>query len=202
MITLPSSIMQELHKIASDGAVIYLAEIPEHGIRLARNTEDVTWDSKTWSKFWFELDPLSESTSGEVPELTVKVSNIGGFIEQEVVSHDNFEDSTLVLYFVNANCLSETTPILSLTFDIMKVSCDKNLVTIKLSCQNPILLAYPPWKFHGSLCQYPSFPSDPRCGYVAGVYTTCSRTLADCILRGNQARFGAQLGLINEVISV
>lgn len=200
--TLPSSIVRELHKLNSDGAIICLAEIPEHAIQLARNTEDVVWDGKTWSKFWFELDDgLSETTSGELPELTIKVSNIGGFIEVEVVAHDNFEESTLILRFISANCLTETDPILSMTFDIMKVTCDSQLVTIKVAAQNPMLLAYPPWKLHGSLCQYQHFPSDPRCGYTGGL-TTCNRTMQDCQTRGMYARFGGQLGLVNEVMDV
>lgn len=199
--TIPTSIMQELHKLQSDGAVIYLLEIPEHSIQLARNTDDVIWDSKTWTKFWFEIDALTESSSGQVPELYVRLSNVGGFIESEILAHDNFEDSTCVLYFVNTNCLDETTPILSFTFDVMKVSCNEESVSVKLSVQNPMLLAFPVWKLHGSLCQYPSFPSDLRCGY-SGLDTTCDRTISDCISKGNYARFGGQLGLVNEVTLV
>lgn len=195
--TLPSSIMLELHKLTSDGAILYLLEIPEHAIRLARNTDDVIWNGYTWTKFWFELEAIPESSSGEVPELYVYTSNIGGFMEAEVIAHDNFEESTCTLYFVNSNCLTETVPVFSATFNIMKVSCNREKVSLKLSVDNPYLQAYPVWRLHGSLCQYQHFKTDARCGY-SGAATTCDRTLAACLNLGNQLRFGGALGLFDE----
>jgi phage-related protein len=200
MITLPSSILEELHKLASDGAMLYLLEIPEHGIRLARNTEDVRWCGEVYQKSWFEIESLQESGTGDNPELWVQASNIGGFLEAEIIAHNNFEDSTCVISIVNANCLDETEPIFSLTLDIMKPACDHKVASLKLSCENPLLLAYPAWKFHQNLCQYAEFKGD-LCGYT-GVDASCLRTLADCMSKSNQERFGGQLSLIGTFIDV
>jgi hypothetical protein len=208
MITLPSSILLELHKLNRDGSTIYLLEIPEHSIRLARNTEDVVWDGHTWQKSWFEIETLTEGTAGEVPELFVYTSNIGGLMEAEVLAHDDFQGSTCILYFVNSNCLTETTPLFSATFQIMKPVCNSKTVGLKLSVDNPYLQAFPLWRLHGSLCQYPTFNPDitspfhdPRCGYT-GATTTCDRTLTACLALSNQTRFGGVLGLFKEVQDV
>lgn len=207
MITLPSSIMVELHKLNTDASVVYLAEIAIYTsgvvstyIRLARNIDDVTWNSYTWQKSWFEIETISESSAGEIPELFIYTSNVGGLMEAEVLTYGTFADSTCTIYFVNTNCLTETTPIFSATFQIMKVTCNNQTVGLKLSVENPYLQAFPFWRIHGSLCQYPDFKGG-RCGY-AGATTTCNRTLAACIALGNSTRFGGQLGLFEEVVDV
>lgn len=206
MIMLPTSIMQELHKLASDGSILYLVEIivnnentaDEH-IRLARNVDNVVWDGETWSKSWFEIESIQEGSSGDVPELFLYTSNIGGLMEEEILSRDDLQDATCTVYLVNSNCLDETTPIYSATFDVMKVVCNNETVGIKISCPNPYLQSFPMWKLHGSLCQYPVF-KETRCGYV-GAATSCDRTLATCISLSNSSRFGAFLGLSREVVS-
>jgi hypothetical protein len=210
MITLPSSILTELHKLQSDGSVIYLIEIitPSGTLRLARNTEDIVWDSHTWTKSWFTIDVLTESTSGEVPELWVNMSNIGGLVEQQIIAYNNLIDSTCVLYFVNTNCLTETEPILSMTLDIAKVACTRTAASMKLTALNPFSMAYPQWRLHGAICQYPTYDPDVtspfhdlRCGYT-GAIATCDRTLGDCLTHGNYLRFGAQLGIYKEIPDV
>lgn len=204
MITLPASIVQELHKISSDGSIIYLAEIvitptSEH-IRLARNVDDVAWDGQTWSKAWFEIETIPEGSSGEIPELYMYTSNIGGLMEVEILSRNDLADSKCTLYLVNSNCLDETTPVFSTTFDVMKVMCDNETVKIKLSTYNPYLQSFPAWRIHGSLCQYPVFKGS-RCGY-SGAATTCDRAFLTCLNYGNSARFGAFPGIMNEVVDV
>lgn len=196
MISLPTAILQELHKNNSDGSTIALVEIPEHSIYLARNTDDVVWDGHTWHKFWFEFDAVESASSNNVPELDLITSNLGGLIEQEIIAHDNFRDCTCIIRFVNSNCLNETTPIMEVTFNIVKPVVSNTTVTLKLSVENPLLRSFPSWHYHGSICQYKQFKDD-LCGY-SGAYTTCNRTIKDCLARGNQKRFGAQLGLYDD----
>ena len=204
---IPSSIVQELHKLASDGSVLYLLEIPyepNHSldIRLARNTDDVVWLGNTFLKSWFEIETIEESGAGNVPELHIIMSNIGGLVEDQIIQRDNLNGCQATLYFVNSKFLGYSTPIFSATFDVMKPSCNRLTASIKLSVENPLLLNYPSWKYHGSLCQYPKFPGDPRCPYSGGL-TTCNRTLTDCITRWGGVvtylPFGGQLGLSGEI---
>ena len=196
MIALPPILLEELHKLSSDGSTIALLEIPEHSIYLARNLEDVVWNGLTWSKFWFEFEAVESASSDNVPELQLQTSNVGGIIEAIVLEHDNFSDSTCIIYFLNSNCLTETTPITQVTFQIMKPICDNKTVSLKLSAENPLLLSFPSWHYHGSICQYREYKGS-LCGYT-GDAGDCSRTLKACLDRGNQKRFGAQLGLSDD----
>jgi phage-related protein len=193
MITMPVSLSEALHKLASDGTILALLEIPECSIQLVRNIDDVIWNGVTWNKFWFELDIIEDATTGNVPELNIVTSNIGGFVESQVIANDNFNDCTCIIRLIDSSVLNETTPILEMTFDIIKVTVTRLAVTMKIGSVNPLMHKFPGWLLDGSVCQYKQFKGD-LCGY-SGSYTTCGRTLADCIQRANQARFGAQLGL-------
>jgi len=172
-------------------------ELPDYSIRLVRNTEDIVWNGYTWTKTWFELDTISESSEDRQPELTVNFSNIGGLIENEMVDHNNFKRAICNIYLVNSFCLDEVDPIYWISLQVQNATCTRKQVSIKLGLVNPLLLAYPAWNFHGSLCQYRKFRG-PLCGY-SGDFTTCNRSLANCIERNNTERFGAQLGLLGEI---
>ncbi len=193
----PTAIMQELHKLHSSGAIIYLAALPAYSIYLARSLMDVVWNGTTYQKFWFEIDAIGEDADKHAPELQLQISNIGGYIEQEVIANDNFAGATVTLYVVNSNCLDETEPVYEVQLQIEKVSVTRNVVTFTLGLPNPLYMAFPSWKFHDSLCQYKVFKGD-LCGYT-GSDTTCARTLAACIAKNNVERFGAQPGLLGAI---
>ncbi len=211
MRSLPTSISQELHRLSTDGSLICLFSITNSAgtvlFRKARNYDDVVWPSTggyTWEKFWFELDTLEENTTGNIPELNIVTSNIGGFVEQELIDNDNFEDCTCTIYIVNSKCLDETDPVFSMEFTVKKPSVTRDTVTLSISAENPLLLIYPSWHVHGSICQYRRFgiASSVKgylCGYPGGYPNqTCDRTLHSCVNFGNNHRFGAQLSLRDE----
>jgi phage-related protein len=196
MITLPAVIIEELHKLNRDSSTLALMEIPEHSIYLARNTEDITWNGNTYTAFWFEFEAIESSSSGSVPELELQASNVTGNLEKEIIAHDNFSDSSCVISFVNSKHLSETTPIAQVTFQIVKPVLYGVVAGLSLSVKNPLLLAWPSWHYHGSICQYRKFKG-ALCGY-SGDSAECNRTLQACIDRANQKRFGAQPGLSDD----
>jgi phage-related protein len=187
------------------------------GIQLARNIDDVSWNGRTWQKFWFEVETITESTSNAT-ELQVSVSNLGGWVEGQIIEYDNFAGKTCTIYIINSNCLDDAEPIFSITLDIQKPVVDSLVASLKLTAENPFLLSYPSWHFNANICQYKDlspvwdwngqswvYGGDWRgfkgilCGY-RGPHTTCNRTLEDCALRFNTARFGGQLGMRGAVI--
>jgi phage-related protein len=187
-------------------------------IQLARNIDDVIWGGKTWLKCWFEVETITETTSGTATELQVSISNVGGWAEQQIIENDNFAGKTCTIYLVNSNCLDDTEPIFSITLDVSKPVVNGVVASLKLTAENPFLLSYPSWHFNSSICQYKDLSpvwdwngytwvyggewrgfKGVLCGY-RGPHTDCNRTLDDCITRGNQARFGGQLGIRGSVI--
>ena len=213
MITLPTSLNNEIRKIASSGSILTLIEIPctinsvNLDIRIVKNLADVTWNGHVWTKSWFEIDTIDETSTGNPPELSVSISNIGGLVEDQLILRNNLDGCECTIYFISSitTLTDYNTPIFSVTFNVMKVKCSRDIATVKLSVQNPMLLNCPSFQLHGTICQYPKFSNsvltpDPRCPYV-GAYTTCNRTLSDCLLRwpGGLLPFGGQLGLLGEL---
>ena len=200
MLTLPTSIIQELLALASDGAVLWLLSLPEYDIYLARNTEDIEWPAGSgiiYQKFWFNIGALKNTSAGAIPDLTIEIDNVGGMVEEEVMAHNYFLGATCNIYIVNSKCLNESTPIYHVAFQVLKPTCDGKTVSVKLGIENPILMAFPSWKFHGSICQYRQFKG-PLCGY-SGEGEKCDRKLEACIGYGNTERIGMQLGIIGEI---
>jgi len=203
MLSIPTSLMEELHKIGSGGSVIFLAELPAYSLYLARNNEDIVWNGHTWEKCWFDIDGIGEDTNNsKAPEIQVNFSNIGGMIEEQIIAAGNFARAVVNLYIVNTNCLDEADPIYSVSLKVQKVTVNKKIVSFKVGLSNPLMMPFPTWQFHGSICQYfknGTLFKGPLCGYTGTEFTTCDYSISDCIERGNTERFGAQLGLLGAI---
>ena len=196
MLAPPTSIIQEIHKLHRTGAVIYLLEVHDHDKYLALNIRDVVWNGRTWVKSYWEFETIQEDEN-HAPEFWIHLSNVGGFVEQDVVDNDNYKRAWVTFYVVSSACLDETEAIYSIKLQVMKVACKYDVVSFKLGLENPLMMLWLAWKLHGSICQYSEFKGD-LCGY-SGAYTSCNRSLIQCIARGNEERFGAQLGLKGEM---
>ncbi|MCE5334215.1 MAG: hypothetical protein LLG06_06465 [Desulfobacteraceae bacterium] len=197
MLTLPSSIVRDLHKLASSGAIVFLLSVPHYELYWARNTADIVWRGNTYVRSWFDLGLIAGSSDASLPSLVVSISNIGGMVEHEVVRRNSFRGVDMNLYIVDSNCLYENTPLYQMVFQVLKPTCRTKSVEFKLGIENPILMSFPSWKTHGAICQYTEF-GGYLCRYV-GLYTECDRSVSNCIARSNVERFGAQLGIMGEI---
>ena len=66
----------------SKGNVTYL-EINNKNlevIRLVRNTEDISWQGQTWTRFPFSIE-TSEEDGKTIPSLNIQISNCEGIIQ-------------------------------------------------------------------------------------------------------------------------
>ena len=84
MLNLSAAARLELHKVASTGAWLILLEIRVPGLEtlyVVRNTENIVWNGITWQAFPFELGEYTEDAGGEIPQLSLKVSNINRMIQ-------------------------------------------------------------------------------------------------------------------------
>lgn len=196
MLSKPLSIVQEIHKLNTSSATVLLAALPDYNIYLARSLSDIVWNG-TYKAAWFEIEAMEEDSSSNAPQLSIVFSNLGGMVEDEVLVNNGFPEATVEIYLVNVNCLDQTDPVYSVIMQVQKVTCTRETVTFKLGMSNPLLMAFPGWKFHDSICQYAEFKGE-LCGYT-GVLTTCNRTLTQCIARSNTERFGAQLGIMGAI---
>ena len=169
----------EKNKIDSDGVWLVLLEIilrlpdgEKLALKVVRNNEDIVWNGETWIAFPFDLDDVSEDAMGEIPQLTVKVSNVTGTVQRYVEEANGAVGATVKLYVVHSHNLDEGSAEIEEAFTVRAVKCDSYWVHFTLSGDYPTLRRIPetrylkdfcPFKFKGLECGY---TSDDRTTYV------------------------------------
>lgn len=191
MLNVPAAIIPELNSLSNTDGVILLCEIqlPDSAVtlRLARNTDDITWDGETWTKFPFDLDDLGEGKNGEAPQVAIRVSNVNRAIQSYIEEVDGGVDGTVILRLVHAAHL-DLDEIVRLDYTVLGCHADSKNVTFTLGTVNLFSMRFPQSRILKNQCRWKF--KDSRCGYSGGE-STCNKTLARCREIGNSERFGA-----------
>lgn len=192
MLNLSSAAIIEKNKLTSDGAWILLAEIyvmPGVILRLCRNTEDITWNGETWTAFPFELEAPRQSGGGEIPNFTVKVSNVTRTIEGYLEQAGGGVGATVRLMVIMSNHLDLTSPELDEEFSVQSTSYDEQWVTFTLTGAVNLFRRVPLRRFLKNFCPFQY--KGPECKSSSNL-PTCDKSFAACKERGNAARFGGE----------
>jgi len=189
----------EKNKLASDGAWIILLEINLESvdtIRICRNTENIVWNGHTWTAFSFELDDRTESAMGEIPSITIRVSNVLRTIEYYLQQGNGGVGAEVIVRVVHSKHLDLTEPELEEHFEVLHTKSDAMWVHFILGAPNPMLGRFPRPRYIPNFCRFAAarqFKGE-GCGYT-GPDTTCEGTLAACRAKGNSQRFGGSPGV-------
>ena len=174
-------------------------------LRVVRNTDDVVWNGNTYLAFNFDIDSIDESTTGQLPNVTLKVSNVSRAVEGQLEQFSGGIGAVLVLTVVNAADLGGD-PVQQFTWEIIQATATDQWVTFTLGAPNPMLRQFPYGLFVKNHCfhvfnnptrQAACDPEGAACGY-AGALPTCDHTLNGtngCKVHDNQARFGGFPGI-------
>ena len=165
-------------------------------LRLCRNNENITWRSQTWLGFPFGIDGLSQNTGGEMPSLTLSVSNVTREIQAVLEANNGAANTTVELFIINSGHLSETTPSWTGKFAVNGVSVDVENANFTCGLGYPASSRRPMDTWQKYVC--PFAYGDIFCAVdsaVKATYPTCNKTLANCEERDNKSRFGAELGI-------
>ena len=185
----------EKNKLFSDGVWIILleADFTPWGfdiIRICRNTEDITWPDNTagytWVAFPFELEVKQESSKGEIPKLTVRVSNVNRFIQSYVEQADGAISAKITLRLVHSKHLDNPVPEFEEVYEVTATECTADWVTFTLGAPNPFLLQFPQAKYLKNFC---------RCIFVDAACTieVCTTAKVWCLPTGWPSPY-AELG--------
>ena len=182
----------EKNKLASDAPFLLLlkirhADLPEV-IYLARNTEDVTWAGRVWTRF--RLNVSSVVTDGTtLPSVKLTVSNCGGIIQSYLQQYGGMTDAEVTLYIVHTNLLSSDEPLDQLDFTCLSTSYDEAWVTFTLGSSPELYNKFPLDTYMLDFC--PFVFKSIRCGYV-GTDKPCNNTIKECRIK---ERFGGEQGM-------
>ena len=209
MKSLPANLVTEKNKLHSTDPWLILLEITLTDatvIRLVCNTEDIDFGGNTYTAFPFELSIVESNSTGQIPLVTLKVSNITRFLTPYLKDLDGGLESTVTITVVNAGLLSETYSELDMDFTVMGCEVDAVWVTWTLGMANPINRRFPLYRYLANHCAWTftggvAVGENVECAYL-GAYTTANWTLSDCVLRGNTARFRGFLGMQSDGIRI
>ena len=108
---LSSIAIVEKNKMASTSSWLLAAEITIPGlaepVRIIQGDQSVTWRGVAWVAFPFIIDPIGEESKGEVPQATMRVSNISRVMEAYLQDYDTytkangFSPITVTIYLIN-----------------------------------------------------------------------------------------------------
>lgn len=205
-----SSLVSEKHQLFSTTAWLILLEVSvpttptPTTLYLVRNTEDIVFNSKTYTAFPFEIDATKQVSKGEIPSILLRVSNVSRTVQAYLEAYDGLVGQEIVVRIVakpsGKNSYYEA---VSWTYEILGCQADAYWVTFSLGISNPISRRFPLYRYIADHCNW-TFNSPAvrasgsnagvECGYT-GTDTSCKKTLADCQAKGNSARFGGFFGL-------
>ena len=196
MQTLSDVAKLEKNKLASDSVFLIALDIkiPDVAeiIHIVNNNEDVIWNNTTYLAFPFELDEISEATSGEVSEFTLRVSNInnviGNYVRQydAYVKNNGFESIDLTLSVINTNNLASSVPEIQHKAKLIKPTINREMVTFTIGSTNAYNKTVHSKMFRNA-CRW-KFKS-VQCKYV-GIETTCNKTFSRCQELSNTLNYG------------
>ncbi len=152
-----------------------------------RNTENITFQSRTYVAFPFEIDTTGETSKGDIPAVTLKVSNVGRALVPFFEATDGAVGSTVIVRVINAALLTENYADLELTYEVMSAAMDNDWVTMTLGAPNPLRHKFPRYRYVALHCNW--IFKGAECG-AGTTGTSCDKTLDSCRGGAGTARAG------------
>ncbi len=208
MLSLNSIAIQEKNKLASDSVFCIALEITIPSlvdtIKVCNNTEDIAWNGATWTAFPFMVEEISDVSSGEVPRVDVKVSNVSRVFEAYLQAYDTyckangFSPIEVSIFVINTAVIAASPTAdaeVEHVFELKQPKTDSQWATFTLGASNPFQRRFPQNRMLKNHCRFIYKGSDGRCGATTATFTTCSHTLTACRERDNSERFGGTPGI-------
>ena len=167
---------------------------------LVNNSEDVTYQAQVYTRFSFSLDPIRESSKGEITNVVLRVSNITHLLSPYL---DYAVGSLVTIKRVNTNLLTEDLSDLEVEVNVTACRETAHDVIFTLGRQNPAMYRFPLHRFIARHCRwnYKNLINgvDTRCG-LTGKSITGISVAADAEI--TVVDHGFTDGQILDVISV
>lgn len=157
----------------------------------------------TYSAFPVKIELPNETSKGEIPSITLQVSNVTRVLQGHLEVLNGGVGTTVKLIIINTAHLDENYAELTMNFEVLSATCNSLWVSLKCGASNPLRRRFPVDKFFANHCNH-QFNSPAvrasgsglgaECAYT-GSDTVCNRNLDACIAKDNAGRFGGFPGL-------
>lgn len=157
-------------------------------LRLVNDNIEWTYKNNTYTPFPFKINGIEETTKGEIPKVTVSVSNVTNLIAS--IIQEDIDNTPVKISVVR---FGENTADIEFNFVANGVSYDEQWLTFELSAPVNFVKSFPSMKY-SQVC--PFVFKGWQCKYN-GNQTSCDHSAKRCKALGNYARFG---GFTNETV--
>lgn len=173
-------------------------------IYIAHNSDDVTWNGQLYQAFPFEMDAIEDKANGQLPTVSLRVSNVNRLLEALVNEYAGLVGAIVTVWVVQA--IDPDNPVFMQTFWVTGAQADAEWITFSLGADNPMLQPMPKFLYMANVCRHRynspgvQAANDPMgicCGYE-GSLPSCDKTLEGpngCREHSNVIRFGGFPGI-------
>lgn len=196
MLNIPPSLMENINTIDKSDPWLVLLQIVITGesepLYLVNNNEDIIFDGNEYIAYPFTMSLPSQTNKGELPSVMLAISNVTRALQPYLEEYNGCVGSTVNIIVVNAGQLSENYAELTTSLTIMSCVANASDVTFQLGAANPLQKKFPQDQYLANSCRFKF--KGAYCGY-SGTESFCNKTLDQCKLYNNSARFGGHTGL-------
>lgn len=186
---------QEKNKLFTNSSMILLLDIIQPGIdkiHICYNTDNVSWNDSVYQAFPFELGVVQEDTTGSIPTVELKVSNVTRALGYWLENGKGGTGAKVILRVVNSKALAINTPECEERFTVTKTTITDMWVTFTLGSAYPSMARRPWSRYLKNHCRFKY--KSAKCGAKSDL-PACGHTLIECRARNNSRRFGGFFGI-------
>jgi phage-related protein len=174
MPTMPSDVSALKNSLSQPGAWVWLLTfaLPNNGpvLRFCSNTEDLIYDGQVYRAFNFSVGGLTWNCDGEIPELTMVVTNVAYQIQEYVRDFNGLIGSEVSFVQVNTDYLAEDWDEDLTTLTVVGAVSTWPDIDLTLSVPPPFRYRVPEDRLNPHVCRHafrtPAGGYTTRCGYA------------------------------------
>lgn len=205
MKTISKTLLDLLHADHNAGGLAVLMDFwfpDDSHLRYARWSSNLTYGGNVYTAWPFDAEILTAGKGTSVPTTTLSIDDSAQVLRPHALESAWFYDTWLTVTIVCPAQLGVDSSWSSVTSKILKAEPRGDVIGLTLGGDNIAQMRFPPERYWFDQCPYArGFKADPRCGY-SGAETDCDGSLADCVARSNEERFGGFLGLDPEAARI
>lgn len=167
--------------------------VPAVVLRVSSHSAEIQWpldspDEQTWYPYNFSFTPIEQNQEGDLPQIDLTVDNSARLLMRFLHAGDGMEGNRCTIYLVPLSAIATQWPnhvYQSWDLRIAGSWANEESVTFRLERANFFSRLAPQDRYVAARCRW-AFGS-PECGYIinaVAAYTSCPKTLAACIARG------------------
>lgn len=181
---------------------------------IVNNNENIFFGTppQEYTAYPFSLTLPTQTAQGEIPKTQLVVNDVDKALRRYIDDLNGGYGTTVMLRLVHADSLATQADYADLTlyFDLLEVTIEKDTISISLGAPNMMRQAFPAGRYMANHCMWTSryggveckLPLEGNNDINRTVYPLCQGTKADCAIRLNTPNYGGHPGLADNSLRI